>query len=165
MASSNYQGGQYGGRARAGFSIPVYTVELAPLGYVQYAHLNRSRYQEKGAPGFNLAVESHQVVGTQFGMGFRVTEVSQSEEFLPELHVMFINDVRSPDLIVTSQFVDGGSAFVSQGPKPPKAGVNIGMSVTALMQEDFLLVGGYDYETKKGFNSHSASVKFKWLFF
>jgi uncharacterized protein with beta-barrel porin domain len=105
-----------------------------------------------------------EVVSLQVGMGVKITEVSQSEEFIPEIHALFINDIKSPSLTVTSQFVDGGGAFISAGPLSPKNGINIGGSVTALVSENFLLIGGYDLEAKKTFISHSASLKFKWLF-
>jgi len=163
-ATSNYRSGQYSGHIRGGFTMPFYTVEISPIGYVDYTRLNRERYTEKDAYNANLIVDMRQVVNLQVGMGVKITEVSQSEEFIPEIHALFINDIKSPNLAVISQFVDGGGAFISEGPLPPKNGVNIGGSVTALVSENFLLIGSYDLEVKKTFMSHSASLKFKWLF-
>jgi outer membrane autotransporter protein len=109
-------------------------------------------------------VSASQVNGLRFGIGGRLMDISQPDEFLPEVHVFYICDAKRPNLIVTSRFADGGGAFVAQGPLQPKSGINVGASITAMMSDQFLLTGSYDFEGKANFTSHSASVKFRWLF-
>lgn len=164
-AAANYRASQYGGKIRGGFSIQLGdSFEASPIASMQYLHLNRGSYTETGAPSANLRVSSRQLSALQVGLGGRIADVTNPDEFLPEIHVFYTHDVKIPFLQVTSQFVDGGGAFVSNGPLPPRSGVNAGFSITALMVEGFLLTAGYDLEAKKGFTSNSASIKFRWLF-
>jgi len=163
-ATSNYQGNQYGGKARGGFIIPVSGVEISPLGTVEYIALNRGGYTEKGAQNLSLTVNSRQASNTQIGVGVRIAETSQAEDFLPEIHALYLHDVKQASLQVTSQFVGGGGAFVSKGPLPAKSGVNVGASLSARLLDDLLVTSAYDFESKKGFKSHSASIKFRKLF-
>jgi len=79
--------------------------------------------------------------------------------------VMFLQDLKSPKLQTAARFVDGGSTFVSKAPEPPKGGLNLGGSVSALMFEgDFLFTGGYDMELRKSLINQAISFKFRWLF-
>ena len=164
VALARYQGTQMGAKARGGFTVPVASIEASPFASIQYFRLNRAGYTEKNAPSANLAVDGRQVSGMQLGFGLKIAEISQAEEFLPEIHAMYLYDLRLPSMKVTSRFVNGGSDFISDGPVPPKSGVNLGGSISMMVDEDFLITGGYDMEVKKSFNSHSVSCKFKWLF-
>lgn len=163
-ALSNYTGVQYGAKVRGGFSVTLGSAELSPIGSIHFIHLNRGSYVETGAPGANLSVKPRQLSDVQVGLGGRLMDVSQAEEFLPEIHVLYIVDVRRANLMVTSQFVNGGPAFVTAGPLPPKAGINVGGSITAMLTDQLLLTAAYDLDAKKTINSNSASIKFRWLF-
>ncbi len=164
-ATANYQGVQYGGKLKGGFIIPVSTVEISPLATLLYSNLNQGQYTEQGAPGVNLSVNTIQVHQVQIGLGGSIAEVSQPEEFLPELHMLYLYDTKPANLIVTSQFVDiGGGSFTVAGVQPPRAGTNFGGSITSMMTDQVMLIGSYDVILKKGFVSQSATLKFKFIF-
>lgn len=163
-AIGTYSSIQYGGKIRGGFSVSWGNLEFSPLATLQYVHLNRGSYVETGAPGANLSVKSRQVNDMQVGLGGRLADIGQVEEFFPEIHILYIVDTRRPNLQVTSQFIDGGPAFVTAGPLPPKSGVNAGLSITAMLSDQLLFTGSYDLLAKKSLISNSASIKFRWLF-
>jgi len=163
-ATAHYQGMQYGSKIRGGFTLPVYTLEISPMATGQYILMNVQRYTEQNAPGANLTVADTKVSNLQMGLGARIAEVSQSDEFLPEIHALYLYDLKPAKLQVTSQFATGGLSFVTTGPLPPRAGVNIGGSLTAKLKEDFIFIGGYDIEVKKSFVSQSLTLKARWLF-
>ena len=163
-AISKYQGMQYGGKLKAGFTLPIYTIEISPMGTVQYSALTQQGYIETGAYGANLSVSPVQVNQIQIGLGGRIAEVSQ-DDFLPELHVLCLYDTEPPKFQVTSQFIDvGGGSFIVTGVNQARAGINVGRSITTLMTEQFMVIASYDLEAKKGFMDQSVLVKFKWLF-
>jgi outer membrane autotransporter protein len=163
-ATSTYTGFQYGAKVKTGFTIPCYQAEVSPTAGVQYMHLNVGQYTEKGAGILNQQVSSTKIGTVRAMLGGRIADRSQEEDFFPEIHAFYIVDVKNPEVLITSRFVAGGGSFVSKSALPPKAGVNVGASLTALVSDDFVISGGYDLEAKKSFRSHSASLKFKFLF-
>jgi len=163
-ATSRYNGFQYGAKVKTGFAIPCYCVEVSPMAAVQYMHLNVGQYTEQGAGTLNQHLSSMQASTVRVNLGGRIAERSQEGILFPEIHAFYITDVKNPQVIITSQFVEGGGSFDSTSVVPPKHGVNLGASITALISDDFALSGGYDLEAKKSFKSHSASLKFKFLF-
>lgn len=163
-ATSAYTGFQYGAKFKTGFSIPWYQVELTPMGTLQYMNLNTSRYTEQGAGTLNQEVSSMHTNTIRAGFGGRIADRSQEEDFFPEIHALYIVDIRNPNVLITSRFIDGGGSFVSTGVLPPKSGVVVGGSITAMVTDNFMVNGSYDLEAKKSFRSHSATLKFKYLF-
>jgi autotransporter-associated beta strand protein len=163
-AISHYQGTQYSAKLRGGFTLPVYTLEISPMATGQYVFMNTGQYTEENAPGVNLTVANSHISNFQIGLGARVAEVSQSDDFLPEIHALYLYDIKPTRLEMNSQFATGGASFVTTGLLAPRAGFNIGGSLTAKAGEDFIFIGGYDFETKKSFVSQSLTLKFRWLF-
>ena len=163
-ATSRYNGFQYGAKVKAGFAIPCHRIEISPMAAVQYMHLNVGQYTEQGAGTLNQHLSSMQTSTVRVNLGGRVSERSQEGTFFPEIHAFYITDVKNPQVIITSRFVEGGGSFASTSVVPPKHGVNLGASVTALISNNFTLSGSYDLEAKRSFKSHSASFKFKFLF-
>ena len=163
-ATSHYQGMQYAAKLRGGFTIPVYTLEISPMATGQYVFMNTGQYTERNAPGVNLTVSDAHFSHFKIGLGARVAEVSQADDFLPEIHALYLYDIKPARLQTSSQFATGGTSFVTTGPLPARAGFNIGGSLTAKAGEDFIFIGGYDFETKKSFVSQSLTLKFRWLF-
>ncbi len=163
-AMSRYRSSQFGGKVQSGFSIPLYSVEISPTAAVQFAHVNRATYQEAGPRGAGLEVSNRQASTVQLALGGKLVNISESDDFLPELHVFYLHDLKQSKLEVTSKFLNGGSAFVSEGPKLPKGGVNVGLNITSFLSESTLVELGYDLYLKRGFTSQSASFKFRWIF-
>ncbi len=163
-ATSSYHGFQYGGKVKGGFTIPFYQAEISPTAGVQYMRLTVGQYTEKGAGLLNQSVSSIQTSNVRVSLGARLADRSQEEDFFPEIHAFYLVDVKNPQVTITSRFVAGGGSFESKSVMPPKAGINVGASLTALLTDSFVISGGYDLEAKKSFRSHSASLKFKFLF-
>lgn len=163
-ATSAYTGFQYGAKVKTGFTIPCGQAEISPTAGVQYMHLNVGQYTEKSAGILNQQVSSTQISTVRTMLGARLADRSQEEDFFPEIHAFYLIDLKNPDVLITSRFVAGGGSFVSKSALPPKAGINVGASLTALVTDDFVISGAYDLEAKKSFRSHSASLKFKFLF-
>ncbi|MBP9764673.1 MAG: autotransporter outer membrane beta-barrel domain-containing protein, partial [Gammaproteobacteria bacterium] len=164
-ATSRYNGFQYGAKVKTGFAIPCDRIDISPIAAAQYMHLNVGQYTEQGAGALlNQHIGSMQANTVRVSLGGRIAESNQEGTFFPEFHAFYINDVKNPQMIITSQFVEGGGSFDSKSVVPPREGINAGASITAMVSDDFTLSGGYDLEAKRSFKSHSASLKFKFLF-
>lgn len=164
-ATGKFGGTQYTGKLRGGFVLFRFSgIEAAPLASIQYTQLKQNSYTETGAAGANLAVDAQNSKFAQVGLGIKIADTREAEEFYPEIHALILNDLKSPEIKATARFTQGGAPFTTQGPSPVKRGLNIGGSLTLLVGEDFLVTGGYDLDTKKSFISHSASLKCRWVF-
>jgi outer membrane autotransporter protein len=144
--------------------MPFYNIEASPMATLQYTFLNTNAYTETSAIGLNLTQNSTRASNLQLGLGGKISEVSQSDEFLPEIHAFYLVDLRPTSVQTTAQFTNGGGTFVVQAPIAPRSGVNLGGSLSAKLSEFSLIILGYDLQLKKGFIDHSASFKFRWLF-
>lgn len=166
-ATSKYSGTQINGRADVGLSLPMGRAELAPLTTFRYSSVRQGAHTETGATGATgatLNIASRTVTSVRTGIGLRFADVSQIEDFLPEAHVIFFYEAKSPNLAVTSSFTDGGPSFVTNVPSPPKNSVNIGLSAAGIISPGVIVRLGYDLELKRNYTSHSASAKLLWMF-
>jgi len=163
-ASGKFPGTQYVGKGRVGFTIPIGHLRISPLATLLYTRLKTDEYTETGAPGANLKINGQNVTGTTVGMGVRFMEASDPDTFLPELHVIFLRDLKKLTFQTTSQFAEGGPSFVSSGITRPQSGVNIGTGFSSAIRDDLFITGSYDFEGRKHFTGHSVSFKFRWLF-
>ncbi len=165
QAQSKYTGVQNSGRLNAGLTIPIVNmVEVAPMGTIIYNQLTQNRHTETGALGVSLNIPMRRVTSVQAGLGLQVTDVSQAEDFLPELHVLFLNQLKNPNLAITSSFTGGGPSFITQVTAPPKTSINAGISATGVIMPGVLVSLGYDFEGKKNYTSHSASIRVRAIF-
>ncbi len=163
-ATSHYTGSQYGAKIKTGVAIPCDQIEISPTAVVQYMHLNVGQYTEQGAGIANQHLSAIRTNTVRVSLGAKIADRNAEAKIFPEFHAFYLVDVKNPQVTVTARFVDGGGSFYSQSIVPPKQGVNLGASVTALISDDFTLSGGYDLEKKKAFSSHSVLLKFKFLF-
>lgn len=163
-ANAQFTGVQATAKGRTGFNILINNFEATPLATLQYTRLNQRQYTEHGAPGANLTVLGNHVTAVEVGYGLKITEVSEPDRFLPEIHALFLKYLKNPSLAITSEFVAGGPAFISVGPQPPKTGGNVGGSISVKLTPYSLFMGTYDFEIRRKFTSHSVSFKFRMLF-
>lgn len=163
-ARGKYNGYQYTARGRGGILIPMGTVEVSPMTTVQYMQLYQKEYTETGAPGSNLVVGGRKASALQVGFGARVADITNPEDYYPEIHALALLDLKSSRVLVTARFVEGGPGFVTQGPEQSKVGINAGASVQALYKLGLVVNLGYDLEAKKDFFSHTVFAKIRWVY-
>lgn len=165
QATAKFNGIQKNAMLKAGLNIPIGPrVQITPLARYQYTWLNIDQYTETGiAP--TLTVVGQQIQTANAAYGFKLMDIGDPDAFLPEIHVMFINYTKNPNLVVTSEFTGGGPAFVAIGPQPAKTGTNVGGGITARLRRNFLITGRYDYEYRKNLQSHSAILILRYLIY
>lgn len=164
-ARGKFNGYQYMTHGRFGIAIPItQTIEVAPMGSVQYMRVYQKEYTEFGAPGSNLVVSGRKASISTLGFGLRVADIGMPDEYYPEVHAMYLYNLQNPNLLVTARFLDGGPSFFTQQALPARNGVNAGGSVTAVFKPGMLFIAGYDLEARKNYVAHAISLKFRWLF-
>lgn len=162
--SGKYAGLQYGGRLRGGIAVPIYTVNITPMGEIQYTHLTLRQYTETGGPGPNLTIAGREISAAQAAIGVGFSEVSEPDSFVPELHVWYLDTFKNPSLSQTSIFVAGGPAFNTVGPSRAKNGIAVGGSITARLTNGSVLNVGYDFESRNKYTNNSAYLKIRIAF-
>lgn len=163
-ATANYRGTQRAAKIRGGAAIPIWNLEVTPFASVQYTQLRLHPFLEQGAVGANLSYPGSRINTVEQGIGLRLADITEAERFLPEVHVILLHYTKAPNLVVTSRFVDGGPSFVTTAPIFANNGYNVGGSVSAVLSSSLILIGTYDYEGRKNYNSHSVSLKVRRYF-
>lgn len=161
---AKYSGTQIAGRLDAGLSLPMGRAELAPITTLRFNEVMLGGFTETGAPAVALTVAPRTVESIRTGIGLRFADVSQIEDFLPELHALFLYETKSPQLAVTSTFTAGGPSFVTNVPSPSRNSVNLGISAAGIIYRNMIVRLSYDLELKRNYTSHTASAKLLWMF-
>ncbi len=163
-AQASFTGVQGWGKMRVGFNILLNNLMITPLGTYQLTRLNQREYNEKNGGAANLTVIGNHVTAGEVAVGLKLSEVSEPERFVPEIHAFYLKYLKEPSFNITSQFIAGGPLFITQGPTFPKSGGMIGGSITVRLSDRTVFMGTYDYEGRKNFTAHIISLKFKMMF-
>lgn len=161
---ARYNASQYALRMRAGYGIPFYCFEVQPLLTAFMTQVNQAAFTQRGAQVLNMQIDARNNQKIQGGMGVKFAYNAMPDCFVPEVHVLYLHDFKNSTLRTTGGFVGDGPAFNIRGSKIPRNGVNAGLSLTAMITDDLMLIGGYDLEKAKRFRSNYGSLRARWLF-
>lgn len=163
-AQATFTGVQGWGKARVGFNILLNNLMITPMGSYQLTRINQRQYNEKNGGPANLTVIGNHITAGETAVGLKLSEVSEPERFVPEIHAYYLKYIKEPSFNITSEFIAGGPLFITQGPIFPKSGGDIGGSLTVRVSEHTVFMGTYDYEARKNFTVHIITLKFKMMF-
>ncbi len=163
-ARGDFYGEQKTSRLNVGLNLPMGNLEVAPYFTTRNLRITQNAYVEKGAPGENLAIKRRTAISQQGGGGVRFFDVSQIEDFLPELHILFLTELKSPNLSTNAVFVEGGPSFLTLGPPLAKQSVVFGFSAAGVVVPGLVVTLAYDLETRNNFWSNYGSIKVRWIF-
>lgn len=163
-SKAKYTGTQFGSKLRLGYAYPIQDFEIAPLATYFYTQVKQRHYTQQNADVLNLHIRARQLHLSQAGAGLRFAYVGAVECFVPEFHALYLRALNRPNLRTTANFLVGGPAFSVFGPRVAKDSYNFGLSLSALLRENWVVVASYDLETAKRYYSNSATLKLRWLF-
>ncbi len=163
-ARAKHNGLQWGGKFRAGYGFLYCSqFEFAPIITYYYARLNRHGYREHGAGVLDTFFPAKKLDKSQVGGGLRIAYLGAIDWIVPEAHAFYLRDLKTTSLRTTGEFTGGGPSFTTFAPNPFKNSVNLGASLTAMVCQDIMLTGAYDLEAQRKFQSHSGTLKLRWL--
>lgn len=163
-ARGDFYGEQKTSRLNVGLNLPMGNLEVAPYFTTRNLKITQNPYVERGAPGENLSIKRRTAISQQGGGGVRFFDVSQIEDFLPEVHVLFLTELKSPNLSTQAIFVEGSPSFLTLGPPLAKQSIVFGFSASGVVVPGLIVTLAYDLETRNNFWSNYGSIKVRWIF-
>ena len=167
IASSNYDGKQYGASLGTGYKINVFDkTTFIPTASIAYNRLKQDAYSETGAGSIGLNVQGQSYGFARLGLGARLlSEFSLRETiFRPEIDFNWYHNAGSLSKNVVSSFIGGGDTFVTPSVSLDSnyANVGLGLGIQATSSTDILI--RYDLTTSSGFNSNTGSLTGRYVF-
>lgn len=163
-ARGDFYGEQRASVMNLGLNLPMGNLELAPYFSVRNARIVQNSYVETGAPGENLSIRRRTASSQQGGGGVKLIDVSQVEDFLPEIHVLFLDELRRPNLNSTAVFVEGGPSFITVGRPLSKHSVVCGFSAEGIIVPGLIVRLAYDLESRNNFWNNYGSIQVRWIY-
>ena len=159
-AHASFDGQQYLGTVRVGYTIPVGdSASVGPFAAIREVHLKNAAYTETDAGVANLRVGSLDAdsFGQEIGLQGAAILDGATGRFAPAFKLGWVHNYVNGPIPLTA--VLGGVAFTSTSARGARDGVTIGAGVT-FQQNDRVRIGvQYDGEIRRAFQSHSASIK------
>ena len=167
VARGDFDGDQWGLRARLGRTFDYQGVDLTPYAALQYAHTNIDGYTETGAGLASLTVGDEDYDFMQSALGLSVSkrfETTNGVSIVPEVHAAWLHEFADEQQANTSSFVAGGASFSTRGLDPANDSANIGASLSILATERIDVRAAYDFEVKSDYDSHAGQLVLRYRF-
>lgn len=163
-ALGQFNAWQYGVNLESGYRLSYGKYRIIPVGRLLYTYLQIDNYTETGAGGLSLSVVNDKVEKGMTGIGIKFNSTNDYQEatYVPEFRFNIFYDWIADGQSMSSNFLEGGSAFITNAIRPNPCTYNIGLSLTALAQESLVLVLNYDLDLNRGYAGHSLSMKFRY---
>jgi outer membrane autotransporter protein len=164
-ARSSYDGEQYVGSLRVGYSFIGKTMTFTPYAGINEAHLVNHGYAESGAGLADLTVNTLTTDTFQHDIGVRIdgsVDLGGMGTVIPSLKVGWGHTYDNGPVEISGQLA--GVAFASSSARPSADGALIGAGL--ILQQAGRLRVGFEYQgdLRKDFQSHTGSVKLTWKF-
>lgn len=158
---SSFYGIQYGAQLDTGYTFLYQNLYIAPIGRFKYTYLMLNNYTESGAGGLDLSVANQDIQALLGGFGFRMAAQLGfvTMKFYPELELLYLYDFANQGQETVANFLGGGTAFATNGPKP---GRNIGLfdlGFTAISNDHYVFSAKYELEYRNHFLGNSGYLE------
>ena len=163
-ARGNFYGEQRTSLVNMGLNLPMGNLEVSPYFSVRNGRITQNQYIETGAPGENLSISRRTASIQQGGGGVKFFDVSQAEDFLPEVHLLFLTELRSPNLSSTAVFVEGSPSFLTVGTPLAKNSIVFGFSASGIVTPGLTVTLSYDLESRTNFWGNFGSIRVRCMF-
>lgn len=137
---------------------------FTPSLQLDYTHIRDDAYTETGAGLLNLQVQARSASALDLGF---ITQwrhdYTDATAVLADAGVTY--DLRNSATRITAAYAGApGASFVTEGIRPGAWGTRLGLGVVHQTRQGAELIGRVDGEYRKGFHSHSVSLKARWAF-
>uniref|UniRef100_B0T4N4 Outer membrane autotransporter barrel domain protein n=1 Tax=Caulobacter sp. (strain K31) TaxID=366602 RepID=B0T4N4_CAUSK len=164
-ASASFDGRQYLGQLRAGYTIPLAdAISVTPFASVRAVHLKNDGYTESGAGAANLQVGRLTVdsVSHEIGIQGGATLDTAAGRISPSLKIGWVHNYDNGPIPLNAAL--GGVAFSSSSARVARDGATVNAGVSFVQNERLRVGVQYDGELRRAFQSHSATVELRYRF-
>jgi len=162
VAKGSFDAKQYTVRTEAGKDFVFKKTTISPYLMGHWTHYKPDSYTEAGVGGAGLRVIQEKVDIVELGIGLDVNWLLRSpvgSYFMPEVSVGYRHDFADDNVQMTSNFIDGGAAFTTQGADPQQNTFNAGFGFTYYNTENWEMSAEYNFEYKEDFDAHAGMAK------
>lgn len=170
IANSHYDGEGYSLLFSSGYNIYFNrSFTVTPLASIQFQKLDIDEYTESGADSLDLVQDSqnYNVIRSGLGLraGFPITPLFNFSSILySEIHAMWYYDIEEFRYNNTSRFQGGGPAFDTEGVRPARSEIDLGISSTIYAFANFSLQLGYDAYVRNNYLGQEANLSLSYRF-
>lgn len=163
-ATAEMNGALWGAQGELGWNVGTENY-FAPFAKVRYSHLQIDDYTETGAGGLNLTVDNHSVNNLMGGIGLKLGGLYNVRDIIlgPELSALVGYDFVQDAQQTVAAFFGGGPAFFTNGVKPGRTLLNIGLGLDAHFTPCSVLGIQYDLEVRDEFVANAGWLKYTYL--
>ncbi|WP_143471335.1 autotransporter outer membrane beta-barrel domain-containing protein, partial [Lebetimonas natsushimae] len=139
-------------------------IRAVPCVGMDYVHYHNPSYDENGAGGLNLHVDSfdRDFLFAKAGSVFNYNIDNTSKV---KLNVGVNYAVINDDNTVTASYAGAnGATFTAKGIKMSRFGYNAGVGYNRNITDTFSVNIGYNFEGRSDFRNNQAEMKFNWKF-
>jgi outer membrane autotransporter protein len=134
---------------------------LIPSVNVSYTYVDLDSYDESGAGGSNLSVDSSDAESLIFGIDGKMA-YAMSAGALLTAHVGAGYDALTDEVEVSASFVGGGAPFTTEGDSPEEALVLAGVGAEFIASDKIEIHFNYEYEYRDSFDNNLLAATLRW---
>jgi subtilase-type serine protease len=158
-ATSDHAGDAFAAYLGAGYSHPLGTWGVGPVGALRYVYLAEEGFQETGADSLNLTVNSRGTHSLVSELGLRVTGAVKASagSLVPDLSVLWSYDFDVDDRTITTTYAGApGTAFSVQGQPVARHGLLVRPGLTFVHRSGLSTALRYAGEFRDRYQSHGV---------
>lgn len=146
-----------------GFTYRCKQLRIIPKFIAMYSHIDIEGYKEQDAFGLNLNVKYQDMDSLKVGVGAKLDYQNDFDyvTVFPALHAYWFYDFINDGQQATANFLGGGYAFLSQGPKSSPNSIILGGSLNVHSYRNTLVILQYDYMHSTNYNSQGVFIKLR----
>jgi outer membrane autotransporter protein len=165
IATANYTSYSINANAKVSRSYDINDeFKISPIVGLDYVRYHNPSYNETGAGGLNLHVDSfnENLLSAKVGSGFNYNIDNTSKV---KFNIGASYDIVNNDDTVTASYAgNNASTFTTRGIKAPRFGYNAGVGYNKNITDTFSVNVGYNFERKSDFRNNQVEIKTNWKF-
>jgi outer membrane autotransporter protein len=166
-ANSKHYGNAYSGSLEGGYNLWAQEWMFQPLASLGYVYLDEEAFDEEGAGGENLTVDSRQTSDLILEVGLRVSRAFKVDggSVVPELKAAWLHDFDIDHRRITASF-DGfpGAAFTVAGRDIERDGALVGAGITYPIKSGITVALHYEGEFWGDYDSQAVYGQLRYDF-
>jgi outer membrane autotransporter protein len=159
-AEGDYAGHELSAAGEVGYLMSLGGVALEPVAGLAVTHLSDEGYEETGAGGAGLDVDSRGTTSVRSTLGARATLV-ETGAMRVGASLAWAHEWADTDRVVDAAFAGGGGAFQIQGAEVSRDSALIGASVGVALGQGVDLTIGYDGQFGTDDTAHGLEARLK----
>jgi uncharacterized protein with beta-barrel porin domain len=166
-AYSKHDGNLFSAYLQGGYYFDIKKWLIGPFVSLQYIYLDEEGFNEKGADGVSLRIDSRQTNSLVSELGLRVARVFKTKygSLIPEVSAAWLHDFDIDDRMITSSFTGSpGASFSIKGQDVERNGATLGAGITFVHKSGLSTSLKYIGEFREKYKSNGIMGELRFTF-